>query len=406
MIKLKKFREYGQVVVSNKGSRWLESKHPWLYESDVVEINGQYSNGDIVDVLSLKGKYLGSGFISDKSKIRVRLLSDNANEVFDRDFFKRRITYAFNYRNSIMANSTAYRLIFGESDQLPGLTVDRYNDILVTQIVSYGMEKIKDMIFELLVEVFEENDIKISAIYQRNDLNLRKLEGLEEYKDYGYKCCNFQEKEVIIEENGLKYYVDYKEGQKTGFFLDQKYNRYLIRDIVKGKKVLDCFTHTGSFALNAAKANASKVVAMDISEKAIEMAKRNAKLNKLEDKISFEVGDTFDYLDKVNKKEYDVIILDPPAFTKSKDTQKNAFNGYKNINMRAMSLLPRGGFLITCSCSHFMDQKQFEEMLKQAALLANVQLKIVSFSQQSKDHPILMNVPETNYLKFYILQVI
>lgn len=403
---MKKFREYGQVVVSNKGSRWLENKHPWLYESDVIEINGQYSNGDIVDVLSLKGKYLGSGFISDNSKIRVRLLSDNANEVFDRNFFKRRITYAFNYRDSIMANSTAYRLIFGESDQLPGLTVDRYNDILVTQIVSYGMEKIKDMIFELLVEVFEENGIKISAIYQRNDLNLRKLEGLEENKGYGYKCCDFREKEVIIEENGIKFYVDYKEGQKTGFFLDQKYNRYLIRDIVKGKKVLDCFTHTGSFALNAAIANASKVVAMDISEKAIEMAKRNAKLNKLEDKISFEVGDTFDYLDKVNKKEYDVIILDPPAFTKSKDTQKNAFNGYKNINMRAMSLLPRGGFLITCSCSHFMDQKQFEEMLKQAALLANVQLKIVSFSQQSKDHPILMNVPETNYLKFYILQVV
>ena len=403
---MKKFREYAQIVVSNKGCRWLENGHPWLYDSDIVETNGEYSNGDIVDVLSLKGKYLGSGFISEKSKIRVRLLSNNANEVFDREFFKRRITYAFQYRNSIMGDSTAYRLIFGESDQLPGLTVDRYNDILVTQIVSYGMEKNKELIFELLVEVFKENGIKIRAIYQRNDLNLRKLEGLEENKGYGYKCDDFKEDEVIIEENGVKFYVDYKEGQKTGFFLDQKYNRYLIRDIVKNKRVLDCFTHTGSFALNAAKANASKVTAMDISEKAIEMAKRNARLNKLEDKIDFEVGDTFDYLDKVNKKEYDVIILDPPAFTKSKDTQKNAFNGYKNINMRAMKLLPRGGFLITCSCSHFMDQQQFEEMLKQASQLANVQLKILSFTQQSKDHPILMNVSETNYLKFYILQVV
>ncbi len=403
---MKKFREYAQIVVSNKGCRWLENGHPWLYDSDIVETNGEYSNGDIVDVLSLKGKYLGSGFISEKSKIRVRLLSNNANEIFDRDFFKRRITYAFQYRNSIMGDSTAYRLIFGESDQLPGLTVDRYNDILVTQIVSYGMEKNKEMLFDLLVEVFKENGIKIRAIYQRNDLSLRKLEGLEENKGYGYKCDDFKEEEVIIEENGIKFYVDYKEGQKTGFFLDQKYNRYLIRDIVKNKRVLDCFTHTGSFALNAAKANASKVTAMDISEKAIEMAKRNARLNGLEDKIDFEVGDTFDYLDKVNKKEYDVIILDPPAFTKSKDTQKNAFNGYKNINMRAMKLLPRGGFLITCSCSHFMDQQQFEEMLKQASQLANVQLKILSFTQQSKDHPILMNVSETNYLKFYILQVV
>ena len=403
---MKKFREYAQIVVSNKGCRWLENGHPWLYDSDIVETNGEYSNGDIVDVLSLKGKYLGSGFISEKSKIRVRLLSNNANEVFDRDFFKRRITYAFQYRNSIMGDSTAYRLIFGESDQLPGLTVDRYNDILVTQIVSYGMEKNKEMLFDLLVEVFKENGIKIRAIYQRNDLSLRKLEGLEENKGYGYKCDDFKEEEVIIEENGIKFYVDYKEGQKTGFFLDQKYNRYLIRDIVKNKRVLDCFTHTGSFALNAAKANASKVTAMDISEKAIEMAKRNARLNGLEDKIDFEVGDTFDYLDKVNKKEYDVIILDPPAFTKSKDTQKNAFNGYKNINMRAMKLLPRGGFLITCSCSHFMNQQQFEEMLKQASQLANVQLKILSFTQQSKDHPILMNVSETNYLKFYILQVV
>ncbi len=403
---MKKFREYAQIVVSNKGCRWLENGHPWLYDSDIVETNGEYSNGDIVDVLSLKGKYLGSGFISEKSKIRVRLLSNNANEVFDRDFFKRRISYAFQYRNSIMGDSTAYRLIFGESDQLPGLTVDRYNDILVTQIVSYGMEKIKDMIFELLVEVFKENGVKIRAVYQRNDLNLRRLEGLEENKGYGYKCDDFKEEEIIIDENGIKFYVDYKEGQKTGFFLDQKYNRYLIRDIVKNKRVLDCFTHTGSFALNAAKANACKVTAMDISEKAIEMAKRNARLNGLEDKIDFEVGDTFDYLDKVNKKEYDVIILDPPAFTKSKDTQKNAFNGYKNINMRAMKLLPRGGFLITCSCSHFMDQQQFEEMLKQASQLANVQLKILSFTQQSKDHPILMNVSETNYLKFYMLQVV
>lgn len=403
---MKILRDYPQVIISDKGCRWLLQQHPWLYESDVIEINGTYENGDIVDIISLKGKYLGSGFISEKSKIRVRILSRNANDIFDREFFKRRIYYAFQYRKALMNDSTCYRLIFGESDELAGLTVDRYNDILVCQIVSYGMEKIKKMIFELLIEVFAQEDIKIRAIYERNNINLRKLEGLSEEKGYAYKCDGFVEEDLIIEENGLKFYVDYINGQKTGFFLDQKYNRYLIRDIVRGKKVLDCCTHTGSFALNAAVGNATKITAVDISETAINMAKRNAELNNLEKNINFEVGDIFEYLDKVNKKEYDVIVLDPPAFTKSKNTQKNAFNGYKNINMRAMKLLPRGGFLITCSCSHFMSQMQFEEMLRQASIEAQVQLKIVSFSQQSKDHPILINVPETNYLKFYILQVI
>ncbi len=342
---MKTLRNYAQVIISNKGCRWLQQQHPWLYENDVVEINGEYENGDVVDVVSLKGTYLGSGFISEKSKIRVRLLTRNANETIDREFFKRRIKYALKYRQDVMNNSTAYRLIFGESDQLPGFTVDRYNNVLVCQIVSYGMEKIKELLYELLIEVFKEEGIEIVAIYQRNDLPMRTLEGLKEEVGYAYKKDDFNSGEVIIEENDIKYCVDYINGQKTGFFLDQKYNRYLIRDVVKGKRVLDCFTHTGSFALNAVKGQAAKVTAMDISTTAIEMAKRNARLNGFDKAIDFEVGDTFDYLDKVNKKEYDVIILDPPAFTKSKDTQKNAFNGYKNINMRAMKLLPRGRIL-------------------------------------------------------------
>jgi len=406
---MKMEREYARVILTNKGTRWLENMHPWVYETDIAEVNGEYENGDIVDVVSLKGKYLGSGFISLNSKIRVRILSRNANDVFDKEFFKRRISYAWQYRKSIMDDTSACRIVFGESDELPGLTVDKFNDILVVQIANYGMEMIKNTIYDCLLDVFSEDGVDISVIYERNDLASRELEGLAQSTGYAYVKEGLEEKptETIINENGVLYHVDFLEGQKTGFFLDQKFNRRLVGEIAKGKKILDCFTHTGSFALNAAKGNASKVVALDISESAIAMAKRNAQLNGLEDKIDFVVGDTFDYLDHdVKKREYDLIILDPPAFTKSRSTTKNAYAGYKNINAKAMKLLGKGGYLVTCSCSHFMSREMFEAMLKEAAFEANVQLKQISFTQQAKDHPMLMNVEETDYLKFYILQVI
>ncbi|MBQ3394315.1 MAG: class I SAM-dependent rRNA methyltransferase [Oscillospiraceae bacterium] len=405
---MKTERDYPQVHVTAKGTRWLESNNPWVYESDVFETTGELNNGDIVDVISPKGKYLGSGFYSENSKIRVRILSRNANDTFDRAFFKRRIEYAVRYRQAVMDDISCCRIVFGESDELPGLTVDKYNEILVMQVVSYGMDRIKGMLTELLIEVFRENGIEIQAVYERDDLSVRKLEGLEEQSGYLYCAEGFDESkhETVINENGIQYFVDYVSGQKTGFFLDQKFNRKLVGEIAHGKKVLDCFTHTGSFALNAAAGGAEKVVAMDISESAIETARRNAALNGLEDRVEFEVGDTFDYLDKVSKREYDLIILDPPAFTKSRETVRNAYRGYKNINARAMRLLGRGGYLVTCSCSHFMTRELFEKMLGEAAEEAGVTLKQISFTQQAKDHPILMNVSETDYLKFYILQVI
>ncbi len=395
-------RKYPQLTVTDKGARFVEN-HPWLYDGEVVEISGEHQNGDIVDVISRKGKYLGSGFISDNSRIRVRIFCRNASDEINRDFFKRRLAYAWKYRKDVLEDTGSCRVVFGESDGLPGLTVDKYENVLVTQIVSYGMERIKDELFRSLLEVFDEDGIRIDALYQRNDLAIRRLEGLEEYKELYWKREGFEESEVIIQENGVRYHVDYVDGQKTGFFLDQRYNRLLVQQLARGKKVLDCFTHTGSFALNAALGGADRVTAVDISESAIEMARRNAQLNGLT--ISFAVADVFDYLEQVSKKEYDVIILDPPAFTKSRETVKNAYNGYLNINKQAIKKLGKGGYLVTCSCSHFMSQELFEQMLREAARDMNVELKQVSFSQQSKDHPILLNVEETNYLKFYIFQV-
>ncbi len=404
---MKQEREHPSVGVTAKGTRWLENGHPWVYESDIYEA-GEHENGDIVDVFSPRGKYLGTGFISDESKIRVRILSRNANDTFDRDFFARRIRYAIDYRKSVMDDISACRLIFGESDELPGLTVDRYNDILVVENVSFGMERRLAEIVGMLVEELGKDGIEVSAVYKRDDVSARKLEGLGEDSRYIYTKAGFDEstRETVITENGIRYFVDFVDGQKTGFFLDQKYNRRLVADIARGKKVLDCFTHTGSFALNAAMGGAEKVVALDISQSAIDMARRNARLNGLSDRVEFVVGDTFDYLDEVAKRQFDMIILDPPAFTKSRATAKRAYAGYRNINARAMRLLGRGGYLATCSCSHFMTREMFEEMLRDAANDAGVSLKQVSFSQQAKDHPILMNVEETDYLKFYILQVI
>ena len=302
------------------------------------------------------------------------------------------------------------RLIFGEADQFPGLTVDKFGDILVTQCLSVGMEKIKNIVFPLLYEVLSEDGQTVRGIYERNDVAIRKLEGMEENKGWfnlpGVALPDSAETEII--ENGIKYSVDFENGQKTGFFLDQKYNRLAVSKIAKGKRVLDCFTHTGSFALNAAKGGASHVCAVDISESAIEMARRNAEKHGLEGVMEFRVADVFDLLTNLDNKaeKFDFIILDPPAFTKSRKTVDSAFKGYKDINFRAMKLLPRGGYFATASCSHFMPDELFVKMLHSAAKDAGVELRQIEARQQSPDHPILWNVPETDYLKFYIFQVI
>ena len=400
-------RNYPLITISEKGEDFIESGNNWVYENEVISISKEHNNGDIVDVISKKGKYLGTGFISDVSKIRVRIFSKNANDVFDYDFFKRRIKYAIDYRLTVLNDITCGRMVFGEADGFPGLTVDKYNDILVTQITTIGLDMRKDIIFKGMLEAFKDADIKISAIYERNDVNSRALDGLELYKGYYYADENFntEQHETIIEENGVKYYVDYVNGQKTGYFLDQRFNRELVGKIAHDKKVLDCFTHTGSFGLNCALNGAKRVVSVDLSPLAIEQSKRNAKLNGLDQKVEYVRADVFDYLDTVKKREYDLIILDPPAFTKSRATIMAAYNGYKRINSKAMQLLGKGGYLVTCSCSHFMNEELFVKMLLEAAKENNMTLKQISYSQQGKDHPILLSSNQTDYLKFYILQL-
>ncbi len=408
---MKTERNFPKAIITKKGENWVGGGHPWIYDAEVLSVEGEYENGSLIDAVSEKGKYIGTGFISTESKIRIRLVSKNANDKFDREFWKRRVKYAWDYRKTVMGEDTGCcRLIFGEADQFPGLTVDKFGDILVTQCLSIGMEKIKNIVFPLLYEVLSEDGETIRGIYERNDAAIRKLEGMEENKGWfllpGIPVPDSTETEIV--ENGIKYSVDFENGQKTGFFLDQKYNRLAVSKIAKGKRVLDCFTHTGSFALNAAKGGAAHVCAVDISESAIEMAKRNAEQNGLSETMEFRVADVFDLLTNLDNKaeKFDFIILDPPAFTKSRKTVDSAFKGYKDINLRAMKLLPRGGYFATASCSHFMPDELFVKMLRSAAKDAGVELRQIEARQQSPDHPILWNVPETDYLKFYIFQVI
>ncbi len=403
-------RGYIQAEISKKAETTVIQGHPWIYDTEIKKMSDKPNDGELVDVLNYKGRYLGTGFYNSNSKIKIRLLSTNANDKFDSAFFERRIKYSWDYRKTVMGEDTnCCRVIFGESDTFPGLTVDKFNDILVTQTLSLGIEKRKDIIFPLLYKVLNEDGQNIRAIYERNDVAIRKLEGMKEGKGF-YKLNGVEIPDTtstIINENGIKYNVDYENGQKTGFFLDQKYNRLAVSKLVKGKRVLDCFTHTGSFALNSVKGGASYVCAVDISENAVEMAKKNSLLNGFENKINFKTANVFDLLNEMPSTEkYDFIILDPPAFTKSRSTVESAMRGYKEINLRAMKLLPRGGYLATCSCSHFMKDELFRTMLRSAALDAHVSLRQVEVRQQAPDHPILWSVPETNYLKFYIFQIV
>ena len=409
---MKAERSYPKFIITAKGTRWVEQGHPWIYEDEVIREEGDCENGCLADAVSEKGKYLGTGFVSRHSKIRLRLLSRNANDRFDEAFWQRRIQYAWDYRKTVMdGDISCCRVIFGEADGFPGLTVDRFSDILVTQTLSVGMEKIKDVVFPLLVKVLRSDGQDIRGIYERNDVAIRELEGLPQNKGWYPLPGETSPDSTVTEicENGIFYRVDVENGQKTGFFLDQKYNRLAIARLARGKRVLDCFTHTGSFALNAAMGGAEHVTAVDISASAIEMAKANAERNCLTDRMDFVVADVFDLLPELaskGKAPYDFIILDPPAFTKSRKTVGSAQRGYKEINLRALKLLPRGGYFATASCSHFMPSELFVKMLRSAALDAGVELRQIEARQQAPDHPILWNVPETDYLKFYIFQVV
>ncbi len=402
-------REYPSFIITKKGSAWVGTGHPWIYAQEIISKSTEPENGALVDALSENGRYLGTGLYSRESKIGLRLISRNANDRFDAEFWKRRIRYAWDYRRTVMGGDVSCcRVIFGEADGFPGLTVDRFSNILVTQTLSVGMERLKDAIFPLLAEVLRESGERIDGIYERNDVAIRALEGLEQGKGWYELPGEDHPQSTVTEicENGIYYAVDFENGQKTGFFLDQKYNRLAVARLAKGRRVLDCFTHTGSFALNAARGGAEHVTAVDVSESAVEMARENARRNGLEDRMDFVAADVFDLLPEVKKGEYDFIILDPPAFTKSRRTVGRAEKGYKEINLRALKALPRGGYFATASCSHFMPSELFVKMLRSAAQDANVELRQIEARQQAPDHPILWNVPETDYLKFYIFQVV
>ncbi len=405
---MKTDRLYPKVSISSKAARSLKNGHPWVYGDEIISVEGDLEPGCIVDCFE-GSSWQGAGFYNPNSKITVRIISRNSNDVFDRKFWYRRILYAVQYRMTVMPGDDfkCCRIIHGEADQIPGLTCDRYGDIVVTQIACLGVEKNKDVIYKAVFDVFEEIGQPVKGIYERNDLALREKEGLACGKGwYGsteFPCV------TEINENGIRYSVDVENGQKTGFFLDQKYNRAAAARIAKDKTVLDCFTHTGSFGLNCALGGAKHVTSVDISESAIKMAMDNARRNDLQDKIDYICEDVFELLTGMAEKKdhtYDYIILDPPAFTKSRQTVDSAGRGYKEINLKAMKLLPRGGYLATCSCSHFMTDELFRKMLASAARDASVSLRQIEARTQAPDHPILWNVPETDYLKFYIFQVV
>lgn len=409
---MKAQRPYPQITITPKGEAALVGGHPWVYEGEVTGLSDPVSDGQLVDVISRRGSWLGCGFFNSRSRIRVRVLSRNPNDRFDRAFWRRRIQYAWDYRKTVMGpeDSRCCRMIFGEADGFPGLTVDRFESVLVAQVLCLGMELIKEELFSLLLEVLRSDGQDVVGVYERNDVAIRELEGMEQGKGWhpvdGEKAPDFTAVDIV--ENGIRYTVDFENGQKTGFFLDQKYNRQAVAKLARGRTVLDCFTHTGSFALNAARGGAKHVTAVDVSEFAVACARENARRNGLSDVMECVAANVFDLLPQLEQqpKRYDFIILDPPAFTKSRKTTQRAMTGYKEINYRAMRLLPRGGYLATCSCSHFATEELFLKMLRSAAKDAGVQLRQIEARQQCCDHPILWGVEETNYLKFYLFQVV
>ena len=396
---------YNTIVTLKKGEgRTLKAGGAWVYDNEIDSIMGSFENGDIVTVHDFDGYFLGYGFINTKSKITVRILSRKKDTVIDDAFLEERVQAAWDYRKQVI-DAGSCRLIFGEADFLPGIVVDKFADVLVVESLALGIDKLKQQILDAVKRVLEKDGITVRGIYERSDAKVREQEGMERYK--GFIGEPFDTRVEIVE-NGVKYIVDVEDGQKTGFFLDQKKNRAAMHSVCKGKRVLDCFTHTGSFALNAGIAGATEVIGVDASELGVEQARENARLNGLEDKVSFVCADVLDFLPALEEKgeKFDVVILDPPAFTKSRNSIKNAVKGYREINVRGMKLVKDGGFLATCSCSHFMDPELFHKTIMEAARGAHKRLRQVEFRTQAPDHPILWAADSSYYLKFYIFQVV
>ena len=391
------------IVTLKKGEgRSLKAGGAWIYDNEVESIVGSFQDGDIVRVHDFDGYPLGSGFINRNSKLIVRMMTRDRDAVIDRDFIRMRVKNAWEYRKRVVETDSC-RVIFGEADFLPGLVVDKFSDVLVVESLALGIDRYKVMIIDILKELMEQDGIHIRGVYERSDAKVREQEGMERYK--GFIGEPFDTKVEIVE-NGVRYYVDVKDGQKTGFFLDQKYNRQAVGRLCKGAEVLDCFTHTGSFALNAGISGAAHVTGVDASELGVAQARENAALNHLEDRVEFVCADVFELLPKLERegKKFDVVILDPPAFTKSRSSVKKAVRGYREINLRGMKLVRDGGYLATCSCSHFMDYELFTQTIGQAAKNVHKRLRQVEFSTQAPDHPILWGAGDSYYLKFYIFQ--
>ncbi|MCI7105297.1 MAG: class I SAM-dependent rRNA methyltransferase [Lachnobacterium sp.] len=419
------------IVTLKKGEgRTIKAGGAWIFDNEIDTIVGTFTNGDIVTVHDFDGYPMGKGFINQNSKIRIRMMTRHADQEIDREFLWMRVQNAWDYRKQVMAGGNdsvigvdeakktipgigttgrpdlnCCRVIFGEADFLPGLVVDKYADVLVVECLALGMEQFKETIVSLLKEILLADGIQIRGVYERSDANERKKEGLPKVKDF---IGDAFDTNVEIVENGVHYIVDVVNGQKTGFFLDQKYNRLAMQRICKGKKVLDCFTHMGTFALNAGIAGATEVTGLDISEYAVQQAKANATLNHLEDTVHFRCANVLDELPKLAAagEKYDVVILDPPAFTKSRQATKNAIKGYREINMKGLKLVKDGGYLATCSCSHFMTQELLAKTVKEAAKATHKRLRQVEFRTQAADHPILWAADESYYLKFFIFQVV
>ncbi len=393
------------VVTLKKGEgRTLKAGGPWVYDNEVESIMGSFEDGDIVLVHDFDGYPMGRGFINRNSKLIVRMMTRDKDTEIDEEFIRMRVKNAWEYRKKVVDTSSC-RVIFGEADFLPGIVVDKFSDVLVVESLALGIDRFKEQIVNDLKELMAEDGIQIRGVYERSDAKVREQEGMERFK--GFIGEPFDTKVEIVE-NGVRYYVDVKDGQKTGFFLDQKYNRQAIGRLCKGAKVLDCFTHTGSFALNAGINGAAHVTGVDASELGVAQARENAELNGLSDTVEFVCADVFDLLPDLEKKgeKFDVVILDPPAFTKSRSSIKKAVKGYREINLRAMKLVKDGGYLATCSCSHFMDYELFTQTIGQAARNVHKRLRQVEFRTQAPDHPILWGAGDSYYLKFYIFQVV
>ncbi len=395
--------ERASAILKKGEGRTIKAGGMWIFDNEIDHISGEFENGDIIEVHDFDDYFMGYGFINVNSKIRIRMMSRRKEHPVTEELMEKRVRAAWEYRKQVV-DIGCCRVIFGEADFLPGIVVDKFSDVLVVESLALGIDKWKPVILDKLKKVLAEDNIQIRGIYERSDAKVRESEGMERWKGFVGKPFDTR---VEITENGVKYIVDVEDGQKTGFFLDQKNNRAAIRKLCPGKKVLDCFTHTGSFALNAGMAGAASVLGVDASMTGIDQAMENAKLNGLEDRVRFQCADVFELLPKLEEQgeKFDLVILDPPAFTKSRKAVKNAVKGYREINMRGLKLVEEGGFLATCSCSHFMEPELFAKTIKEAARSAHKRLRQVEFHTQAPDHPILWAAEESYYLKFYIFQV-